>query len=110
MRPHNDNETGRSEPAETTGPFRVAKCRTCPAPIIWAETEAKKDKPGRKIPIDADPDNRGYAKIVEGGNLTFTGQTTGDDLPIVRYVPKIIGRHVTHFATCPNAKKHRKTR
>lgn len=30
--------------------------------------------------------------------------------PIVRYVPKTIGHHVTHFATCTNPQKHRKTR
>lgn len=80
--------------------------------MIWAETEAKPDKPGRKIPIDADPENPGYPLIVADGNLVFTGQTCGDGrTPIVRYVPKnTIGRHVTHFATCPNSAKHRKAR
>lgn len=87
----------------------VRQCRSCRADIVWAETEAKPNKPGRKIPLDADPDNHGWAKVVPNGNLLFTGTETGDGTPIVRYVPKQIGRHVTHFATCPNAKKHRKT-
>lgn len=90
--------------------FDVAKCRSCRADIIWAETEAKPKKPSRKIPLDADPDNRGWAKQVTGGNLLFTGTETGDGTPIVRYVPKAIGRHVTHFSTCPNAKQHRRAR
>lgn len=108
---HNSPEIVRGEPPDQQlTPFRVGKCRSCPAPIIWAETEAKENKPGRKIPIDADPDNHGYAKIVEGGNLAFTGQTTGEDLPVVRYVPKAVGRHVTHFSTCPNAESYRKSR
>lgn len=83
-----------------------SRCRSCKARVVWVETEAKPDKPGRRMPVDADPANPTLAMVVEGGNLVFTGQTTGDGTPIVRYVKG--GRHVSHFATCVNAKQHRK--
>lgn len=98
-------------PAKPREAFRVAQCRSCRAGIIWAETQATETKPGRKIPIDADPDNHGYAKVVADGNIVFTGTTTGDGTPIVAYRPKNGGgRHVAHFVSCPNAKAHRKSR
>lgn len=88
----------------------MSACRSCKALIVWVETEAKGDKPGRKMPLDADPANPGYARIDTNGNIVFTGATTGDGTKIVRYVPNGKGRHVSHFATCVNAASHRKTR
>lgn len=87
-----------------------ARCKSCRADIVWVETEAKADKPGRKMPLDADPNNPGYARIDPNGNLVFTGATTGDGTRIVRYVPAGRGRHVSHFATCPAAATHRKAK
>lgn len=85
----------------------MAQCRSCPATIVWAETEAKGDKPGRKIPLDADGRT---ARVVPDGNIIFTGATTGDGTPIVRMVGNGKGKHVTHFATCPNRGQHRRPR
>lgn len=84
----------------------ASKCRSCSAPIVWAETEAKGDKPGKKVPLDADPADLSRALTVPNGNLLFTNLRSGDGTPIVRYVTG--GPHRTHFATCPNAKKHRR--
>ncbi len=69
-------------------------CRSCGASIMWAVTSK-----GRKpIPLNPEP--------VEGGNIVLhrglaiiekNGERFGDGEP----------HYVSHFATCPNAAKHR---
>jgi hypothetical protein len=61
---------------------RITRCTSCHAKIIWFKTEA-----GRNMPVDAD--------TVE----------PGDDV-----LELDLSRHMSHFATCPNADKHRKPR
>lgn len=84
----------------------VARCRSCQAPVVWATTVATDTKAGRRIPIDADPADPTRALRVKIGNLLFINETAGDGSPLVRYVTG--GPHRTHFATCPNAKGHRR--
>lgn len=84
----------------------MSACRSCRAPVVWVETEARGDKPGRKMPLDADPENLSMALGLPNGNLIFTGAHTGEGTPIVRYVSA--GLHRSHFASCPNAKQHRR--
>jgi len=57
----------------------TAECRSCGAPIVWVKTQAKKS-----MPVDA------HTYDAEDG-LAFNHK-----------------KHVSHFATCPNADKHRK--
>ncbi len=57
---------------------RIVRCRSCHAKIIWFKTDA-----GKNMPVDAD-----------------TVEAADDDLDLTR--------HVSHFATCPNANNHRK--
>lgn len=83
----------------------MSRCRSCNAPVMWVETEATASKPGRKMPLDADP-NTGRALKVDDGNITFTGGRSGDGTPIVRY--QTPGHHRSHFATCANAASHRR--
>lgn len=73
-----------------------ARCRSCAAPLLWAATEN-----GRRIPLDPDPymgdDPRGL--FVLRGKIAIA--TTPDAFagePVYR----------SHFATCPNAKEHRR--
>jgi hypothetical protein len=88
---------------------KVAECRSCHAAVIWVATEATETKPSRRMPVDADPTRPGKALVVENGNLVFTGQQDGTSGSwIVRYVPSGRGKHLSHFATCPNATQHRK--
>lgn len=75
---------------------------------MWVETEAKGDKAGKRMPLDADPDDRTRALVVADGNLVFTGDNTGAGVPIVRYVSKAAGKHRSHFATCDRPKEWRK--
>lgn len=71
-----------------------SRCRSCGAPIWWAVTEK-----GGRMPLDPDPvpdgnvviNNYGVAVVITPGDWTHDGQ-----------------RYVAHFATCPNAKTHRK--
>ncbi len=57
---------------------RIVRCRSCRARIIWFKTAA-----GKNMPVDAD--------TVEPEDLELD-----------------LDRHVSHFATCPNANQHRK--
>lgn len=62
-------------------PFQQS-CRSCGAPIVWFRT-AK----GHRMPVDA-------------GTTKPTDAEHQLDL----------SRHVSHFATCPNANQHRRKR
>lgn len=74
-----------------------ASCSTCGAEIVWAITQA-----GKRTPLDAKPvrvaiaarDTEG-AEIRDGDALVIGGSANG---------------HQSHFATCPNAASHRRTR
>jgi len=72
-----------------------SQCRSCGAPIIWADTEH-----GNRMPLDADP-------VRPEGKNTFV--LRGD---VAVAVPPLIymdePHHVTHFATCPHADQHRR--
>lgn len=77
-----------------TGARRIVDCRSCKAAIFWAETET-----GKRIPIDAStgPD--------VDANLVIED---GDGGPLARYVARGEGTHITHFTTCPDAKRWRR--
>jgi hypothetical protein len=59
---------------------RITRCRSCNARIVWFTTES-----GRNMPVDAD-----------------TVEADDDELDL--------SRHISHFATCPNANQHRRRR
>ena len=84
-------------------------CKSCGAPIQWAITPA-----GKRIPIDKEP--------VEDGNIILSSRQMGrievtivpfkEQIETLKAQAKATGRpHLlfkSHFATCPNAAKHRK--
>lgn len=78
----------------------MSRCRSCGAPVEWAETLG-----GKAIPLDLEERPDGNLRVVE---------VTRRGAPIVAYLSKealghpAAGRRVTHFATCPNAASHRK--
>jgi hypothetical protein len=79
----------------------VSVCSSCGAQIEWVTTTN-----GKRMPIDADPS--------PGGNLVMTGQNRRG-APEVAYLrrgdpelPIGTSRWVSHFATCPNSKEHRR--
>jgi hypothetical protein len=69
----------------------IASCRSCGAPIVWAVTSS-----GKRMPLDA------RAAVVFGLDTTSDPPlaTRGQGDPL----------YVSHFATCPNAAQHRKSR
>lgn len=64
-------------------------CKYCNAEIVWAETEAYKDKPARKMPCD--PGEHVIMRAI--GSFAEDGET-----PIVRYAKG----YVPHWASCTN--------
>ncbi len=65
--------------------FNTSKCRSCGAYIIWLKTST-----GKNIPVDADSLDD---VEIEGGEKPIFDAKAG---------------HISHFATCPNADKHRR--
>ena len=68
--------------------MKVTTCKSCGAKIVWIKTQN-----GRSMPCDEEQVE--YQKNYRGSALT----------PIVDGIG-----YVSHFATCPNADKHRRTR
>jgi hypothetical protein len=77
----------------------VSACRSCHAPVKWARTEA-----GKNMPLDVGAD--GELLVVPDGNVVVTGWA--GPLRLVRVVAAGEGQHRSHFASCPNAKAHRR--
>lgn len=73
----------------------MSACRSCGKPILWATT-AK----GKAIPLDAEPTALGNIELRSGVAHYVT--------PDVNAVGAL--RYTAHFAQCPNAKSHRKSR
>lgn len=68
-------------------------CRSCGAPIVFAETVK-----GRRMPLDRTPDPDGTIWMLDG--IARTDQApSGYPGPFF----------TTHFVTCPDAKKWRKS-
>lgn len=70
-----------------------AKCRSCGAAIIWAETPA-----GKKMPMDAEP--------AVDGDWFFQGDKVFKHLKIDETPAPPL--HKSHFSSCQNAAQHRK--
>ncbi len=78
-----------------------AKCSTCGAPIRWAMGHN-----GKRIPLDAEPAPNGNVRIAPS-NLPDVGTWA---TYVTRESPAAPGEvlYLSHFATCPDAKTHRK--
>lgn len=73
-----------------------AKCRSCGAPILFVKTEK-----GNLIPLDAEPYVPPGLFVIARDIAVSLEHATGPAGPVL---------YRSHFATCPNAKKHRKPR
>lgn len=77
------------------GGAAMSRCKSCQAEIKWARTAA-----GKNIPLD-------IGVVTSGGNVRHTGEWAGPFM-VVEVVAVGEGDRVSHFATCPNAKEHRR--
>jgi hypothetical protein len=71
----------------------VTTCRSCGAPIEWRRTVN-----GKAMPIDAVP--------TPSGNLVIDGHKVRAATEDEKVVPHLL--YTSHFATCPDARQHRK--
>jgi len=71
------------------------KCKSCGKEIRWYKTVS-----GRAMPVDAEPSEKGTLDISSGVAKTAVKGITLPGTPL----------HLSHFATCPNAKQHRKAK
>lgn len=79
----------------------MSACRSCGAEVAWAHTGEK------WMPVDATPSASGNV-LLTGGNPPRAEVLAGEDLADARATQTRLYR--SHFATCPNAAKHRKAR
>lgn len=80
--------------AFTTNVGGPARCRSCAAPIRWVKTSG-----GKATPLDAEPVADGEWQIADGyavqlGTSLFAAPE----------------RYRVHWATCPSASEHRRSR
>jgi hypothetical protein len=72
----------------------VSRCNSCQAAIIWATT-AK----GKAMPLDVEPSASGNIELRSGIAHFVTPDQSA-----------LGPRYISHFATCVNARQHRKSR
>lgn len=82
----------------------MATCKSCQAEIVWAFTEE-----GKLIPLDPGTFEDGNLRIIGGVMPDGRPIVTREGKPTVKYVQPGHGNRRTHFASCPNAKSHRRT-
>jgi hypothetical protein len=75
------------------------RCRSCHAPITWAVTGK-----GRRMPLDPQPVAEGNIRLEP-----IPGRSTPLAIVMGKGEATTRSGYVSHFATCPNAKRHRKS-
>ena len=79
----------------------MAKCKSCGAEIIWVKMRSGKSAPCNPEPIH-------YRKLVHGENMLLLVTPEGDVTPGQAWKDSDLFGYISHFATCPNANRHRK--
>lgn len=77
----------------------TARCRSCQAEIVWAETER-----GKRMPVDAAPNPR-------NGSIVLRERAGEAPLAIAGVPDEAFPgepRYTSHFATCPEAARWRR--
>ena len=80
------------------GISRIVPCRSCKAPMFWAATSS-----GKKMPLDAKPLESMSGKDSHG--VVAFGIRAG-----VASKAYHGAKYTSHFATCPDADEHRKSK
>lgn len=78
---------------------RPATCRSCGAAIVWCKTAN-----GKTMPVDAEPADSGNVRVADG-IATVLGAL---EVHAARAAGEAL--RLSHFASCPQAAEHRRTR
>ena len=70
-------------------------CRSCGTYVEWVETTG-----GKRMPVEQQA----------GGNIVLQPHLVPDEPPLAVVVKPGHGTHVSHFASCPEAKQWRRDR
>jgi hypothetical protein len=81
----------------------IAKCLSCGRPIIWA----KMLKSGKSNPVDAEPVANGNMQLTEGVAGDVFGEVLDKESLAIKHDEGEL-LYLSHFATCPNAAKHKR--
>lgn len=86
--------------------MRESRCTSCNEPIRWVVMPS-----GSLMPVDVEPVDHGTVIITTDTVGTLSGNTFPKAIVLHRDQPDLFHadqpRYVSHFATCPNAAKHR---
>jgi hypothetical protein len=77
----------------------VKTCGTCRAPIVWARMVNS----GKANPLDSVPVPHGNVVLLRRDGQVLIGEARPPNEP-----PSDVPRYVSHFATCPQRKQHRR--
>jgi hypothetical protein len=98
-KPNSPADVGFTDPASRpplhTGP---GFCRSCKAPIYWVDIN------GKGHPVDREISEKGNVVVWRKTN----GYLHGRVLKKAEPVPEGCVTRLSHFATCPQARQHRK--
>src|SRR5262245_36420103 len=94
---------GRLQPGDGRVPMTeilaTQKCRTCRAPVIWAEHY----RTGRRMIFDAEPTEDG-TWLIRAGEASFADGLVAYPVSTVSIEEAAAGKYrCPHFATCPDA-------
>ena len=79
--------------------YETAPCGSCKRPVIWTLTDRDK-----RMPVDATPSTAGSVAL-----SMLDGQVRSRVVEVkLRFGRRDL--HTSHFATCPDAAKHRRPR
>lgn len=80
-------------------------CRSCGQEIRWVVMAST----GKRMPLDPDPNfEKGNVAFIEGGEHDSKAMTLGGPILDQARATQKDALYVSHFATCPQAAKHRR--
>ena len=86
---------------------KTSTCKSCGAKIVWIKTTRGMSMPCNAEQVQYQENKRGSALIVtKDGDVVRGNIIDGNQTSLVPVVDGV--GYVSHFATCPNAAKHRR--
>lgn len=78
------------------------KCKSCGAAIRWVRVTSSRTGKEAAMPVDDRPSLRGNI-LIDGDEATVLSNAEADEVRLSGGTPMFL----SHFATCPNAARHR---